>query len=163
MATLKGFPYHWKAGKNELFILSIGTGTHKKKDPSKLFKGIFIRWASKVSDFFMEDASWFNQTIMQLLSDSPTVHKIDSEIGDMKEDKPFGEQFTYIRYNAWLEEASADDIKMKLKPQLTYTKTQLEAMHEMSNVGAMEDMAKVGKVSADFYVKEEHFRSIFDL
>lgn len=163
MATLKGYPFHWKSSKNELFILSVGTGTHRKKDTSKLYQRNFFRWADKLADFFMEDASWFNQTIMQLLSDSPTCHHIDSEIGDLNEDKPFGEQFTYIRYNAWLEEPKQDELDIMLKPPLPFKNAQLVDMHEMSNVGAMVDMAKVGKISADFYVKEEHFLPIFDL
>ncbi len=152
VATLKGFNYNWPTGEENLSILSIGTGTYTKKyNPYKIAKKGLLGWASMIPELFMEDANYLNQTILQYLSNSPVPRKIDSEIGNMKED--ILNQYTafnYIRYNVILDENELNNLGINL------SKKELESLREMSNSHNKELLYKIGKNSAKIQVKSEH-------
>jgi hypothetical protein len=104
-ATLKGFPFHWPAGANELLIVSVGTGifAHKLSD-REVLKSENLYWAKNVPELLMQDATEHNELMLQYLSQSPTARAIDWEVGNLDGDLLGGEpQLTYIRYNATLE------------------------------------------------------------
>jgi predicted acylesterase/phospholipase RssA len=166
LATLKGYRFDWPVGEDKLFIVSVGTGTHtKKKIPGVISRDWLLKWAKAIPDYFMEDASWQNQTALQYLSRTATPQWVDGEVGDMSEDllveKPL---LSYIRYNAWLEPVEAN--KNIPKPDLLkegFSPADLEDMLEMSNAKRVNDLTRVGEISADFYVRAEHFPGGFDV
>ena len=174
MATVEGYRFHWKTGENNLLLVSIGTGTARKKmNPQDIKKATLLKWAQALPDYFMEDASWQNQTMLHYLSHSATPHVIDSEIGQMKHallcEKPL---ITYLRYNAWLEKNKPEPTDPEerknwfARPDLLehgFTEADLEDMREMSNAKRVNDLAKVGDISAAFFVEEGHFPKGFDL
>jgi patatin-like phospholipase/acyl hydrolase len=174
MATVEGYRFRWKTGENNLLLVSIGTGTSRKKmNPQDIKKATLLKWAQALPDYFMEDASWQNQTMLHYLSHSATPHVIDSEIGQMKDallsEKPL---ITYLRYNAWLEKNKPEPTDKEERknwferPDLLkhgFTEADLEDMREMSNAKRVHDLAKVGDISAAFFVEEKHFPQGFDL
>ncbi len=174
LATLDGYRFRWPVGEDKLLIVSVGTGTHtKKKLAGEVSRAWLLKWAKALPDYFMEDASWQNQTIMHYLSRSATRHVIDGEIGSMNDEVLNGTPLlTYLRYNAWLEKPTpepTDPAARQLwfpKPDLTahgYTESDLIDMREMSNAARVKDLAKVGDISADFFVQAGHFPDRFDL
>ncbi|MFZ4633606.1 MAG: patatin-like phospholipase family protein [Saprospiraceae bacterium] len=174
MATLPGYHFNWPTGENQLLLVSIGTGTHtKKKRAGDLQKANLLHWAKELPDLFMEDATWQNQTMMHYLSRSQTPHTIDGEIGNMRDALLHGVPLlTYLRYNTWLEKPKpkpvnqADQLLWFPKPDLTehgFTEADLEDMREMSNAKRVNDLTKVGEISADFFVQEGHFPKGFDV
>ncbi len=81
VSTLKGFPYKWKIGENNLIIVSIGTGFWRKKLPSqKLKKPLNLLWAQKIPEMLMHDANEKTELLMQYMSNSVTnryaIHKL---------------------------------------------------------------------------------------
>ena len=105
----------------------------------------------------MEDASYFNQSMMQFLSESETAVHIDGELGDLKGELIFNQpQFTYHRYNIDLDAKPLKEIGLE------YPAAQLESLKEMDRGENREELNKIGKKAAVVQVKKEHFRAVFD-
>jgi hypothetical protein len=153
VATLKGFPFHWKTGENNLQLVSIGTGTSTKlKDPGLVERSNLIDWASSLPDMFMDDASMLNQTVLQYLSNSPTAIEIDSEIGNLDGDLIAPQpSLSYLRYQAYLERRTPGPDFSK------FTDDDLVDMRAMDKADNVDKLLDLGRIAADFYIQESHF------
>ena len=156
LATLKAFPYQWETGADKLSLTSIGTGDFKRNyDKKKIFKKGMLGWAKLIPDLFMHDADYFNQTMMQYMSDSPTAQHIDGEIGDLKNDKLTDKPLLkYIRYNVRLDKETLDNLGFKGK----FTDEKIESFREMSDHTNIEPLYEIGREAAKEYVKEGHLK-----
>ena len=136
VATLKGFPFRWKLGADNILLVSIGTGMSRwEKIPEKVEKNHLLNWAQQIPDMLMQDASWHNQAILQWLSSCDTRWSIDGEIGDLTDDFITRDQdkkglLTYLRYNLWLDSPTLKKLMNK-----DYTSGQVDDLVEMSNAG----------------------------
>lgn len=153
VATLKGFPFHWKTGDKNLLIVSVGTGCwEERQDPDTVTDHKLWDWASKVPGMLLEDANWNNQIIMQFLSNTQTPWHIDSEIGDLYDDLLLPEPLlSYLRYNVRLEETYMNKLGLP-----DYSKD-LDKIREMSEADMRFKMAEIGEKGAEMQVKPEHF------
>jgi hypothetical protein len=62
VATLKGFPFHWQMGEDQLLLVLIGTGVWQRHETIEVVTDSRLwDWASGVPSMLMEDASWQNQ------------------------------------------------------------------------------------------------------
>lgn len=157
ISTLKGFPFHWKLGQDNLQLVSVGTGIKTNRfKPSDFNKESVLSWASKLPEYFFHDANSSNQMLLQLISDSPTAVEINSEFGDLKSDNLLGHYaLTYLRYNVNLDRAPLEQLGFKL------TEKQLESVGEMDIVENMDLLANIGTAAAKSYMKESHFDEVF--
>ncbi|MFN0015649.1 MAG: patatin-like phospholipase family protein [Saprospiraceae bacterium] len=166
LATLKGFPFHWPTGADNLLLVSIGTGTYTKVvDAEKMASTNMLGWAATVPDMLMEDATYQNQLMLQYLSKSPTAIEIDSEIGDLRDDllTP-APMLHYLRYQAYLEQPKTNrDGTQEDKPHLPFDDKAIEKMREMDKAEMVEPLIQVGRIYAQRRVEEEHFPQVFDL
>ncbi|MEQ1745188.1 MAG: patatin-like phospholipase family protein [Saprospiraceae bacterium] len=166
LATLKGFPFHWPTGADQLLLVSIGTGTHTKVvDAEKIASTNMLGWAATVPDMLMEDATYQNQLMLQYLSKSPTAIEIDSEIGDLRDDllTP-APMLHYLRYQAYLEQPKTNrDGTQEDKPHLPFDDKAIEKMREMDKAEMVEPLIQVGRIYAQRRVEEGHFPQVFDL
>lgn len=173
IATLRGFPFGWKPGADNIFLVSVGTGMSRwSKIPQKVTEQHLLNWAQQIPDMLMQDASWHNQAILQWLSNCATPWFIDGEIGNLSNDCITGEEqkkglLTYLRYNLWID---APTLKTLMNKQ--YTGSQVDDLVEMSNADSRFDLYKIGEVAAAngatidgittaTCVKEEHFPATF--
>ncbi|MFZ1256999.1 MAG: patatin-like phospholipase family protein [Saprospiraceae bacterium] len=157
IATLSGFPFKWKTGKDDIQLVSVGTGFKPNRFKTSDFenKGV-LSWAGKLPEYFFHDANTLNQLLLQVLSDSPTAVEIDSEFGDLKSDNLFGQYaLTYLRYNVTLDKETLGLLGFDLSEK------QLGTIGEMDLVENMELLAKIGAAAAKVYMKEEHFSDVF--
>ena len=164
MATCEGFNLNWEPGVDKLMLVSVGTGTHtKKKEVKELRDFNKLDWAKNIADLFMEDASWQNQAILQLLGESPIPNTIDSEIGTLQGDRLGGKKWLYyLRYNAWLQYPRGQNAKEEYNAiKNLFSEEQLIAMHEMSNAKLAKEMMQVGDFYAGIDVESEHFPEKF--
>lgn len=165
VSTLAGFPYRWPASKEDLLIVSIGTGFWKRHlDAKKLKNPRNTLWARKVPEMLMQDASDSTEILMQYLSDSPTNRYIDYEIGDLSADLLGGKpSFSYLRYNVELETSENyrkyhGDKNHNIATALAkYNQADIERFREMDNSRNADDLLKLGDIFANEEVKAEHF------
>ncbi|HJS53005.1 MAG TPA: patatin-like phospholipase family protein [Chitinophagaceae bacterium] len=175
VATLKGFPFHWKMGADNILLVSVGTGMSKwEKIPKNVSKQHLLNWAQQIPDMLMQDASWHNQAILQWLSNCDTRWSIDGEIGDLTDDLITNDPdkkglLTYLRYNLWLDVAT-----LKQLMNNDYTGKQVDDLVEMCNADSRQELYKIGDAGAKngalvngivaaTEVKEKHFPDNFKI
>ena len=159
VATLKGFPFHWKTGENELLLVSLGTGQwRQQKLPQAVSDANIIASAAAVPDMLMQDANWHNQMMLQALSHSPTAAVIDREVGDLHDDLLTPAPLLhYLRYNATLEPDALRELGL---PQLC---DRAEALHDMSDADNRQALLEIGLAAAKKQLQSAHFPAAFDL
>lgn len=153
----------WKAGDDNLFIVSVGTGRRDKAVMAKKWKNPHVLKMAKIlPDQFMNDANETVEMVMHLLGKFPpqyTPRKIDSEIGNMLSDSLMNQKaFTYVRYNA-------DLAKDKLQSELgikDIPDEEIKRLTEMDDTRNIDNLVRIGNVAAA-NVLPVHFPAAFDL
>ncbi len=176
VATLRGFPYKWKIGGENILLVSVGTGMSRwDKIPESVSENNLLKWAQQIPDMLMQDASWHNQAVMQWLSNCATPWSIDGEIGDLSNDCITGEAqkkglLTYLRYNLWIDQPTLKALMNK-----DYSKEEVDNLVEMSNADSRFELYDIGKKAAETgakinnnvmsasQVKAEHFPESFKI
>jgi len=162
VATLKGFPFQWQLGAENILLVSVGTGMGKPDQlPKQITDNHRLNWAKQVPDMFMQDASWLNQIVLQWLSSSPTSWEIDGEIGNLEDDLLVTDTskkglISYLRYNLWLD---AENLKRLIGKD--YSKAQIDSLVEMSNADNRNTLHEIGVKAAEEEIKAEHFSKTF--
>ena len=157
VATLKGFPFQWKPGASNLLLVSVGTG-HWAVDEEFVAKPwhSLLGWASNVPRLLISEASTYTQTVMQWISESPTAHDIDREMGDLQGDTPSQLPLLhYVRYSPLLNRKGFAEINQSTD---TATLRKLRSLVDASNV---EPLRKYGRHFAEQHVSMGHFSSDF--
>lgn len=154
IATVKGFPFRWKMGEDNLLLVSIGTGSSVfKKQTREIDEATMLSWASNIPEMLMQDASWQNRLLLQWISQSPTAELMDMEIGDMDGDVLGGNPLiSYLRYNFMITE---DDLN-KLGLNRVFTAADVKSITDMSNAGNRDLLYQIG-CKACSTMKAEHF------
>ena len=154
LATLKGFPFRWKMGEENILLVSVGTGYSVfKKYANEIDDATMLTWAASIPDMLMQDASWQNRVMLQWISRSPTADYMDMEIEDMKEDLLSGTPLiSYLRYNFQI---TADDLN-KLGFKKTFTDVDVKSIVDMSNATNRQLLYEIGS-KASYTIKPEHF------
>jgi hypothetical protein len=160
LAALEGHGFRWRTGKDELLLISAGTGTYRSPPQGP---GLLDKFAAaqglRALQSLMDDCARTNQAMLQWLTDCLTPWQIDRAVGYMKLDSQNGPRLaTYARYNVLLEQAWLNStLKVELSPD------KLAQIRKMDKPGNMESLAEIGRVAAKEQVKANHFPPAFDL
>jgi hypothetical protein len=160
LALLDGHGFRWTPGKDNLLLISLGTGTYKKTFSSEAVQ----RMASAVQGLrslqsLMDDCSRMNQATLQWLTNCLTPWQIDRAVQNMEIDSKGGPQLaTYARYNVIL-----DPGWMKTGIGLDRTEAELAKIAEMDDPSNMDQLAEIGRIAGAHQVKPEHFPAHFDV
>jgi hypothetical protein len=115
-------------------------------------------WASEIPTMLMNDATSFNQLLLQYLSKSPTATAINREVGDLGHDLLGGRAaLSYLRYNVALEQESLDRLG------LHDLAGRAVEFRDMSRADNRQDLDTIGIAAASAMVAEAHFPTAFDL
>ncbi len=154
IGTLKGFPYRWPLGEDKITLVSVGTGSSKKYiDANKVAKFGLADWAKEIPNMLMEDANYFNQTVLQYLSNSPTAVHIDNEIGDLQDDVlTDNPAMHYLRYNVMLEENELNGLGMH------FSLDEIKSLQKMDAAENKNKLYEIGAKAAAKYMKAEHIK-----
>ena len=163
VATLQGFPFHWKMGADNILIVSVGTGNSViHKLPKQITESIAISWAESVPNMLMQDASILNQTILQWMSQSPTALSIDGEIGDLENDLIPGPDkkglISYLRYNTMLTAGNLESLMGQ-----PYTSDQVDYLVEMSHTDNRFVLYDIGFKAGEREIAPDHFPNAFKI
>jgi hypothetical protein len=159
MAVSPGYDYRWALGKDNLFLVSVGTGGWRRNDPAdKVVNRKFWNWATEVPSMLIDDAMTQSQMILQALSHALTPRAFFGQFGDLTGYLAQGNPLlSYVRYNAMLDEDGLKAIGQdKLIPELT----SLRKMEVGENV---DKLSEIGRLVASTSVKAEHFPAKFDV
>jgi patatin-like phospholipase/acyl hydrolase len=154
VATLKGFPFHWPMGADNLLLVSVGTGYLEfKKQVGDIDDATMLTWAGSIPDMLMQDASWQNRILLQWLSRSPTAEIMDREIGDMNEDNLSGTPLlSYLRYNFAITKENLNALGMDKE----FDDDDATNIADMANAKNKELLYEIGR-RASSAIKPEHF------
>jgi predicted patatin/cPLA2 family phospholipase len=160
LAALEGHGFHWRTGKNELLLISAGTGTYRSPPQAP---GLLDKFAAgqglRALQSLMDDCARSNQAMLQWLTDCLTPWIIDRAVGDMKLDSQSGPQLaTYVRYNVLLEQKwLSSTLNVELSPD------KLTQVRKMDKPGNMDELAELGRIAAKEQVQGGHFPAAFNL
>ena len=153
-ATLKGFPFRWPMGADNMLLVSVGTGFPEfKKQVDEIDESTMLSWAASIPDMLMQDASWQNRILLQWLSQSPTAEVIDREIGDMSEDFISGTPLlSYLRYNFAITKDNLNSLGFERE----FTDHDVLSIADMAKAKNKELLYEIG-YRASSVIKPEHF------
>lgn len=159
VATLKGYPFHWPTGADNLLLVSIGTGRHRQRlDAKDLLQSENLYWARNVPELLMADASEQCELMLQYLSNSPTAREIDWEVGSLAGDLIGGTpQLTYLRYNAIFDQEPLAAVGFQLSER------ELVSLRDMSAGANANRLHEIGRAFAKQQFDARHLPTSFDL
>lgn len=159
IATAPGHRFEWPVGRDNILLVSIGTGeSFPKFDLGEVFDNRVWDWAIEIPGMFMEDATWHNQMMLQFLSESPTAKTIDREIGTLQGEYLAGKPLlTYLRYNPELT------VQGLSRLGLSHLEARLPQLRAMDEGERVRDLAEIGAAGATQDVQPDHFPAAFDL
>ena len=106
----------------------------------------------------IEDASSWNQLLLQLLSRSPTPWVIDDEVGNLERDLLVPEPaLSYLRYDAPMTPSALTEIGFSEHAK------HMGRLHNMTNFGNRDVLFDIGRRVAKRQILPEHFPPVFDL
>jgi uncharacterized protein len=155
-ATIGGYRLNWPTGKDNLLVISVGTGA---TDAGVRRSELAVAHAVRALVSLMDDCAALQETMLQWMSQSPTARLIDSELGDLRGDLlAAAPLLSYIRYNASLH---LSDLRELLGSECdTLDAASLSAMDAPGN---METLHRIGVAAGSRDVIPEHFPATFDL
>jgi uncharacterized protein len=160
LAVLDGHGFRWRSGKDNLLLISLGTGTYKKTFTAQELDGMAAaKQALRSLQSLMDDCARMNQGMLQWLTDCVTPWQIDRAVLKMELDSQSGPQLaTYARYNVLLE-----PVWMKTEVKIEQTAAKLAKIAAMDDPANMDELAEIGRIAAGIQLKPEHFPANFDV
>ncbi len=160
LALLEGHGFRWRPGKDDLLLISLGTGTYKKTFTSEeLVNMPAAEQGLRALQSLMDDCARMNHCALQWLTNCETPWQIDRAVLKMERDSAGGPQLaTYARYNVVFEPGW-----LKSEVEIELTSDELAKIAEMDNPANMDRLAQIGRKAAEKEVKPEHFPSVFDV
>jgi uncharacterized protein len=157
-ATMEGYRLNWKAGVDQLLVVSVGTGKAnvEKGRIGDLTPAAQLAVTALMA--LMEDCADQVESVMQWLSVSPTARKIDREIGTCQPPLGGAALCSYLRYNALLQ---ADWCTEHLGAR--YTPEHLKALEAMDNLANVDELSHLGSLVGERMMSADHFPPAFDL
>jgi len=151
MATVPPYNLCWKAGLNDMLLVSVGTGTSPKAN-ANLQPGEMnlVYNAMAIPSALMLAALNEQDFLCRVFGDCRHGDSLDREIGDMmgQAGPTSAKLFTYLRYNAELTREGLDTLGL---PDVVPENVQM-----LDSVDHIKDLANVGEAVAG-KVKPEHF------
>lgn len=155
-ATLSGYRVNWPVGKDNILVVSLGTGA---ADPAVRRSEVAAAQAFRALLALMDDCAALQETLLQWMSKSPTARSIDRELGTLDEDLPGAAPLlSYVRYNVDLQSAAVRD--------LLGDEAGAVAVEDLTAMDAPENMPvlhRLGIAAGQRKVQSGHFPPTFDL
>jgi hypothetical protein len=160
LAALHGHGFRWHTGKDNLLLISAGTGVFKSTfSTDEIVHMPAAEQGVRSLQSLMDDCGRHNHGMLQWLTNCLTPWMIDRAVEDMVADSQSGPQLaTYARYNVLLETAW-----LKEKLRIDRTPDALVKVAAMDDPKNMDELAGIGQLAAKDQVKPEHFPAAFDL
>lgn len=163
MATAEPYRLGWPTGEEEMLLVSVGTGSAERENANLRSRNMHLLYSATSVPWSLTSAMSAQQDLMcRVLGKCRFGGVIDAEIDSMVADDwpepgrngwkgPASPKlFSYVRYDPELTRVGLNGLGLKSVP--------VEHVLEMDGVEHISETTKVGKVAAEEFVKEEHFR-----
>jgi len=152
--VLKPYGICWPLGPDKLTFVSIGTGGYRTKVSFKELgwsRNVKLALHSLLS--MMGDTQTLALTQMQWLGECPAPWRINSEIGDLADERPPGQRwFRFMRYDVGLERPWIRDNLGK-----DLTEETVASYRDMDKASIIMPIYELAVEAAERQVKAEHF------
>ncbi len=157
MATAAPYKMNWATGRDQLLIVSVGTGSAAKARPGLEESELWLLdHAKSIPAALMNAASAGWDMACRTLGECRHGGKIDNEIGDMvinpgdSTNCTGGKQFAYVRYDPDVTRAGLDALGL----------TEIDSAHVqvMDSVKYIPEIQRVGKAYADKHCDIAHLK-----
>lgn len=153
-ATLPEYRLGWPKGEDELLLVSIGTGALPKSNPSLKTRDMnLVHTLKTVPSTLMAGASVQQDILCRAVGRCLHGDPIDGELNRMMEPRSTPSDFTYLRYNATLNE---DGVRSLGLDHIASDPERLHGVQRLDGVEFIEDLRRIGKAAAAT-VAGEHF------
>lgn len=159
LASLQGYGFRWPLGEDRLLLLSVGTGrAATAMDAAGLGRSPSIVLALQSLRSVIHDGRALGQTLLQWLGNCPTPREIDSEIGDLRDDRFAGGKFLhYVRYDVALERQWLErELGVNIAP------SKVASLIEMDQPGHVAELLAIARKAAARQLDAGHFPTVFD-
>ena len=149
LALVPSYGFNWQSGANNLFILSIGTGSFRPRlDADKARRMAAVGLAIKALAGMISDAENHVLTQMQLLGRTGTPWAINSEVGDLQDAQLLRDPlFTFQRFDVRLEYGW-----LKSELGITLSDKDLETVRRMEDPTGIPLLMEIGVAAAEKFM-----------
>ena len=151
MATLPAYRLHWPTGRDELLLVSVGTGTSSRLQADLRAEDLnLLSYATQVPEALIHSAAVQNDVLCRVLGECRSGPRIDSELGDLVGGAGLlpDPLFSYVRYDAETHPESLE--------QLGVGHLSSEVLDQIDGVDFIEEMCEFGRAIAT-QVDPTHF------
>jgi uncharacterized protein len=155
MATLPAYNLGWPTGRDELLLVSVGTGTSEQARAGLRADDLtLLSYATSVPEALIHSAAVQNDLVCRVLGECRAGPLLDSEVGDLVGGAGLLPEplFSYVRYDA---DTRADTLE-----QLGVAHLRAEDLDRIDGVDYLEEMCEFGRAIAA-RVDPSHFTGFF--
>jgi hypothetical protein len=159
-ALVPGYGLKWKAGADQLMIVSVGTGSPRPVRPTWVRRPVVLAiWkAIHALTSLAYDNSQLAISVLEWLGQSPQRWAINRDIGDLSNALPLGQAlWTFVRYDAPLEAAWLKDHLGR-----TYSSIELAALARLDDDRRVPELYAIGEAAGDALIRPGHFPDAFN-
>ena len=139
MSTLEQYNLNWNKGEENILLVSVGTGITTLIQPFlQLSQMNFFHQATKTISHVLNAVEYQQDMLCRVFGKCLVGHELDSEIGDLvnKEKSKEKKEFTYLRYNAQLDEKGLAKLNLShLNPEDLKKLDAVDKIHLLQEVG----------------------------
>lgn len=151
MATLPQYGLRWPTGRENMLLVSVGTGLLASDIAATTPDSVTFLEALPVAMQALLYTSTTEQDMMcRCFGDVISGDPIDSEVGSMMGESPISGEplFTYARYNADLSARSLFSLDLKFDKSVTF---------DIDSIESVQPCIEIGKTVSERQVKAAHF------
>ena len=151
MATLPAYHLGWPTGRDELLLVSVGTGTTERLQADLRAEDLnLLSYATQVPEALIHSAAVQNDVLCRVLGECRSGPRLDSELGDLVGGAGLLAEplFSYVRYDGETHPASLE--------QLGVGHLSTESLDRIDGVEFIEEMCEFGRAISTL-VDPAHF------
>jgi patatin-like phospholipase/acyl hydrolase len=155
MATLQQYGLQWPTGRDNMLLVSVGTGLLANDLASATPDSVNFLEALPAAMQALLHASTNEQDLLcRCFGDVISGDPIDSEVGSMMGASSISGEalFTYARYNADLSAKSLSRINLQYDKSVSF---------DLDSIASIQPCIEIGKYVAEMQVSESHFRQFW--
>jgi hypothetical protein len=157
-ALAPAYGFGWRAGADQLMIVSVGTGQSRVRRPEWVGRRLLSFWKAMTALMSLTyDSGQLVIALLQWLGRSPQPWMINSEVGTLSGVSPGPPLWTFVRYDAPLEEAWLTNV-LGASPASAL----LDAYRRIDGAVNIPALIELGQTVGEKLIHAEHFDSAFD-